>query len=116
MSDFEVYSKELLEASKELLQTAKNFESDNFNYQLYLRSSLFHGFCFLEAQINYICGHFNDSTLFDTLGKSILVEQDIELKNGKWKLSGRTKFYGLKQRIEFIVANFINDIEKELHE
>lgn len=112
MSEFEDYSKELLEASKQFLQTANSSDSGSRKFLAYLRGSLFHAFCFLEAQINYICNHFYDSSVFGTLEKSLLLERDVELKNGEWKLSERKKFFGLEQRVEFLISAFSKDRDK----
>ena len=57
MSDFEIFSKDLMESAKSFLE-AGDSSPDPFTKQALLRSALFHGFCFLEANINNVAEHY----------------------------------------------------------
>jgi hypothetical protein len=109
MTDFENYSKELFEAAKMYLRSAVEMDKGS-EQQAALRSSLFHGYCFLEAQINYISEHFKNSHDFSVLEKSILLEKDFTLKVGKFSITNKDKFYRLDDRIEFLISKFSNEI------
>lgn len=111
MTDFENYSKELFEAAKMYLHSAVEMENGSVR-QAALRASLFHGYCYLEAQINYISEHFKNSSDFSVIEKSILLEKDFTLKAGKFNIINKDKFYRLDDRIEFLISKFSNEINK----
>ena len=112
MSDFEFYSEELLLASKQFLQEAKVSGLADRDQQRYLRASLTHVFFFLEAQLNYLAGHFSGSTGFDLLERSLLSERDVRLDNGKFVLTDNDKFFRIEDRIEFLLYRFSADPNK----
>lgn len=106
MSEFEAYSRQLLLSSKIFLLDAKADGLDAPSRQRLLRASLTHGFFFLEAEINYLSGHFKDNKDFDLSERSILSEKEILLHNGEFKLTDRDKHYRLEDRVDFLIVRF----------
>ncbi|MBD3665970.1 hypothetical protein [Sulfitobacter aestuariivivens] len=111
MSEFENYSNELLQSSKEFLLQAKNSKSQVEEQRLF-RASLTHAFFFLESQLNYIASHFENSVEFSTIEKSLLRERDIALEKGRFVITERQKYYNLEDRIEFLLARFAENLQK----
>jgi len=107
MSDFEGYSKEILESAKAFLEKAKGFDESNvFARQAHLRSAIMQGFCFLEAHLNYICDHFSESETLDLLERGLLGERDVRLIDGEFCLSKIRKMYSIEDRISFLLRKF----------
>lgn len=109
MSEFEVYSSELLSSSKLFLEEAKADFSKG-GKQRKLRAALTHAFFFLEAQLNYVASHFSSSSEFSVIERSLLSERDIALVNGNFILTEKTKFFKLEDRVEFLLARFSIDL------
>ena len=112
MSDFENYSEELLLASKQFLQEAKVSGITDRDQQRHLRASLTHAFFFLEAQLNYLAGHFSNSSGFDVLERSLLSEREVRLDAGNFVLTKKAKFFRIEDRIEFLLYRFSADPNK----
>lgn len=106
MSEFEAYSRELLLSSKTFLVDAGAEGLDTFSQQRLLRASLTHAFFFLEAELNYLSGHFKDSRDFDLSERSILSEKEVSLHKGEFRLTDRDKYYRLEERIDFLIVRF----------
>ncbi|MGS4916315.1 hypothetical protein [Mameliella alba] len=106
MSEFEAYSRELLLSSKTFLLEAKAEGLDSFNQQKLLRASLTHAFFFLEAELNYLSGHFKDNRDFDLSERSILSEKEVSLHRGEFKLTRKDKYYRLEERVDFLIVRF----------
>jgi len=111
VSDFEAYSNELLTSSKRFLEEGRS-NTLNSEKQRLLRAALTHAFFFLEAQLNYLASHFSSASHFSIVEQSLLTERDIALRNGHFVLTEKAKFYRLEERIEFLLAQFSNDLKK----
>tara|TARA_R100000687_G_C6429617_1_gene155015 strand:+ start:315 stop:857 length:543 start_codon:yes stop_codon:yes gene_type:complete len=110
VSEFEIYSSDLLSSSKLFLEEAKA-DLPEGGKQRMLRAALTHAFFFLEAQLNYVASHFSNSSEFSVIERSLLSERDIALDNGKFVLVNKSKFFRLEDRIEFLLARFSRDLE-----
>lgn len=106
MSEFEAYSRELLLSSKTFLLEARMEEVGAFSQQKLLRASLTHAFFFLEAELNYLSGHFKDNRDFDLSERSILSEKEVSLHKGEFKLTDRDKHYRIEDRVDFLIFRF----------
>lgn len=112
MSDFHLYSKELLQASKLFLIEAKVAGITLQDAQRNFRASITHAFFFLEAEINYIGAHFKDHPDFDLSERSLLSEKEIRIDKGVFYLSNADKFFRLEDKIEFLLARFSGNLTK----
>jgi hypothetical protein len=108
VSDFEVYSNELLDSAKRFLLEAKSYDKDS-EIQRNLRSALTHAFFFLEAQLNYLSNHFANRPEFSILERSLLCEREFVLHKGRFVLTDKQKFFRLEDRVEFLLAKFAQD-------
>ncbi len=106
MSDFEAYSKELLQSSKLFLIEAKSSNIGTSSGQRLLRASLTHAFFFLESEINYLSGHFKGNRDFDLNERSLLSEKEVQLRKGEFVITDRDKYFRLEDRIEFLIVRF----------
>lgn len=77
--------------------------------QAYLRAALLHAFSFLEAHLNYMSEHFEKSDFFSIHEKGILLERDVVLKSGEFKLTDKSKFWRLTERIDLLLAKCSSD-------
>ncbi len=112
MSDFNAYSKELLQASKSFLIEAKADGITLPEAQRCFRASITHAFFFLEAEINYIAAHFKDHPDFDLSERSLLSEKEIRIDKGVFFLSHVDKFFRMEDKIEFLLARFAGHLSK----
>ena len=110
MSDFVNYSKELMDCAKQFAADANSAKTKSL-VQAYRRSALMHGFCFLEAELNYLAEHFEGKPMFTVHEQGVLLERDVRLKKGKFVLSDREKFYRLLERIELLLEKCAHDAD-----
>src|SRR5690606_9722779 len=95
MSDNDVFARQLLEESKYALELAVT-AVDEAKSASHVHSSLLLGFAALEAHINCIVDDFADRGELTVFDRSVLLERDIELKNGDFVLKDTLKIYRLE--------------------
>lgn len=105
MAEFEDYSKDLMEVAKSFLEEGKAATED-FREQAFLRSSLFHGFCFLEAHLNFVSEHFVGRPDMPIHAVGLLAEKAVNLEKGEFRLSNTIKYSRVEDRIDFLLAFF----------
>lgn len=108
MSEFVAYAKELMESAKGFAEKGKS-EPDQALKQAYLRASLLHGISFLEAHLNELADHFKGKKMLSTHDLGILLEREVRLDKGSFKLMKTPKFSRISDRIEVLLANFCKD-------
>ncbi|OIQ24227.1 MAG: hypothetical protein BM562_18415 [Alphaproteobacteria bacterium MedPE-SWcel] len=109
MSEFIDYAKELMESAKGFAEKGKS-EKDPKLKQAYLRASLMHGFSFLEAHLNELADHFRSGKTLPVHERGILLEREVRLDKGGFKLTATPKFSKIIDRIEVILKNFCSDV------
>ncbi|UNK37737.1 hypothetical protein MNR02_14905 [Shinella sp. H4-D48] len=102
MSDFIEYSRDLMEAAKGFREKAIAADGVDLK-QAYLRAALLHAFSFLEAHLNYMAEHFENSQMFTLHERGILLEKDMSFDNGGFSISTKSKFSRLTDRIELLL-------------
>ena len=114
MEKFDVFCNVLLEESKRFLEKAKE-EKKQININAYLHASLLLSISSLEAFVNGISDDFKGAPSLNVYEKSFIVEKDIVLSNGEFKLGNRLKMSRLIERIEFLFRKFnYSKLDKKL--
>jgi len=108
MSAIDDYARDVIESSKWFLQLA-NGAADIRQKQALLRASLLSGFSFLECQVYQVCDHFAGNSAFEIQERALISERAVELKNGRFRLSSRTQYSRLEDKIEFLMTRFMAD-------
>lgn len=109
MSEFVDYAKELMDSAKGFAEKGKA-EKDEKLKQAYLRASFLHGFSFLEAHLNDLSDHFRGKRTLTTHDLGVLLEREVRLDKGAFKLSTTPKFSKIIDRIEVLLRNFCSDV------
>lgn len=108
MSDFVVYCRGLMEASKGLRSQALLVAEGDVKQTL-LRAALLHACSFLEAHLNYMADHFQDSPMFTLHERGLLLEKEVVFEKGKYVLSTKLKISRIQDRIDLLLAKCAND-------
>ena len=105
MASVDQFATVLLEEAKRFLEKSKA-ETSAEGKTAYLHAALNLGFCALEAHINSIADDFSHRQDISPLDKSILLEKQVELKNGRFELVDRLKPFRLEERMEYFHRRF----------
>lgn len=108
MSSIDDYARSVFESAKWFLKQAKE-STDERHKQAFLRASLLSGSSFLECQVYQICDHFAGNPAFEIQERALMAERAIELRSGKFRLSTRTQYSRLEDKIEFLMTRFMAD-------
>jgi hypothetical protein len=103
MADFDLFADQLLEEAKRFLEKAHE-SSDTTAEAANLHAALMLSFCALEARINSIGDESSLPTDLSAHDKGILLEHDVRLQEGEFKVQDALKVYRLEDRIEFLHA------------
>lgn len=113
MAEIDEFAKLLFDEAKVYFDKGKRAETEE-SKAAYFHASILLAFCSLEAHINSIADDFLTAPELTLLDESILREKDIELKDGKYQLTGKLKFFRLEDRIEYLSKRFsITPIDKD---
>lgn len=108
MSDIDNFAAILLEESKRFLEMAK--ESDQEQNELgrdaHLHAAILLCFCALEAHVNAVADEMSLTKGLSFHEKAILLEKDVKLDDGKFKLAKELKIFRLEDRILFLHVRF----------
>lgn len=106
MTEIDELANSLFEEAKRFLEKAQS-ESDQANCTAYLHAAINLGFCSLEAHVNSIADDFLSRDEIDVLDRSILLERDIHLVDGRFEVDGKKlRIYRLDDRIQYIYRRF----------
>jgi hypothetical protein len=97
MASVDQFATALIEEAKRFLEKSKA-ETSAKGKTAYLHAALNLGVCALEAHINSIADDFSHRQDISPLDKSILLEKQVELKNGRFELVDRLKLFRLEER------------------
>ncbi|MCY6379348.1 HEPN domain-containing protein [Hoeflea prorocentri] len=109
MSDFVDYARTLMDAAKGFAEKAE-IEKRTDQKQAFLRAALLHGVSFLEAHINEISDHFKNRSILSVHEKGVLLEREVRLEKGSFRLSATPKFSRMTDRIELLLKKFSDDV------
>ena len=104
----------LLEKAKRFLELAAEAgEGEGLNANLH--ASMVLAFCALEAHVNAVSDEMALRKGLTPHEKSILLEREVSLDNGHYKLKNGLKMYRLEDRVLFLFARFAKKpLEKDV--
>lgn len=105
MDSIDTFASLLLEEAKRFLELANEASQDE-GISGNLHASMVLAFCALEAHINAISDEMALRRGLTAHEKSILLEQEVHLDNGQYKLKKGLKMHRLEDRILFLFARF----------
>jgi hypothetical protein len=101
VADLDSFANQLLEEAKRFLERAVS-SCDEVARTANLHAALMLSFCALEAHINLIAEEFSIRTDLSAHEKGILLERDVRLEDGEFKVQNTLKMVRLEDRIEFL--------------
>jgi hypothetical protein len=105
MDSIDTFASLLLEEAKRFLELAGEASGDE-GVNANLHASMVLAFCALEAHINAVSDEMALQKGLTAHEKSILLEREVRLENGQYKLKNALKMYRLEDRILFLFARF----------
>ena len=105
MADFDLFANQLLEEAKRFLEKAKE-PDESLGKEAHLHAALMLSFCALEAHLNSIGEEFSLRADLSAHEKGLLLEQDVRLERGEFKVLGGLRMAKLEDRIEFLHTRF----------
>ncbi len=105
MTERDDFATRLLEEAKRFLEKASE-ASDADAETAFLHAATMLGFCALEAHVNSIADDFVGMDGLSAHEKAVLLEQDVQMKDGEFVLVNRLKMVRLEERIEFLHRRF----------
>ena len=105
MAEIDLFANQLLEEAKRFLEKAKDCV-DPAGKAANLHAALTLSFCALDAHINAIGEEFSVHADLSAHEKGFLLERDVRLVDGEFKIQSGLKMARLEDRIEFLHARF----------
>ena len=105
MTDFDDFCSVLLEEAKRFLEKAIEDSLEEAKVA-YCHSAIFLSFSALEAYVNGIAEELSIRKDIPLNEISLLVEKEVELKNGEFILTDKLRIYRLTDRIEYLFKKF----------
>lgn len=101
MAEFDVFADQLWEESKRFLEKASD-SAEKAAEAAHLHAALMLSFCALEARINSISDEASLRSDLSEHERGLVLERDVRLDDGKFKLQAALKIIRLEDRIEFL--------------
>jgi hypothetical protein len=101
----DLFANQLLEESKRFLERAREC-SDPAAEAAHLHAALMLSFCALEAHVNAIGEEFSGRPELSAHEKGMLLERDVRLEDGEFRLKPGLRMAKLEDRIELLHAKF----------
>ncbi len=105
MDSIDTFASLLLEEAKRFLELAGEASEDE-GVNANLHAGIVLAFCALEAHINAVSDEMALQKGLTAHEKSILLEREVRLDNGQYKLKNDLKMHRLEDRILFLFARF----------
>jgi hypothetical protein len=105
VSQIDEFAQSLLEEAKRFLEKAKDGD-DVATINAYLHAAIMLAFSSLEAHVNSISDDFVERPEMNAHDKGILMEKEVRLEKGEYRLTKTLKIFRLEDRIQFLHARF----------
>lgn len=105
MAEIDLFADRLLEEAKRFLEKSNDC-SDAPAKAANLHAALMLSFCSLEAHINSIAEEFSAAPGLSAHERGLLLEKDVGLEAGEFKLRPSLRMTRLEDRIEFLYTKF----------
>jgi hypothetical protein len=99
--EIDIFANQLLEEARRFFEKAGE-TTDVSGKAANLHAALMLSFCALEAHINAIGEEFASRFDLPIHGRGVLLEKEVKLDNGKFKLTDSLRMAKLEDRIEFL--------------
>lgn len=101
MQEIDIFANQLLEEARRFFEKAAE-ASDSSAKGANLHAAVMLSFCALEAHVNAMGEEFASSVELPVHGKGVLLEKDVRLEHGEFKLAQALRMAKLEDRIEFL--------------
>jgi hypothetical protein len=101
MQEIDLFANQLLEEARRFFEKAIE-AADAPTKDANLHAALMLSFCALEAHVNAMGDEFASSSNLPVHGKGVLLEKDVKLDNGEFKMIQALRMAKLEDRIEFL--------------
>jgi hypothetical protein len=105
MSKIDDFARSLLEEAKWFLEKTED-DGDPAANSAYLHAALMLAFCSLEAHVNSVGDDFISRPELSVHEKAILLEKEVRLENGEFRLTSTLRMMRLEDRIRFLHVRF----------
>jgi hypothetical protein len=114
MSQIDDFARSLLEEAKRFLEKADDDGEPAAN-DAYLHAALMLAFCSLEAHVNSIGDDFMSRPEALSLHEQgVLLEQEVRLEGGEFKLRSNLRMIRLEDRIRFLLVRFGKGVDLQM--
>jgi hypothetical protein len=105
MLEIDKFARALLEEAKRFLEKASDKESPAGS-DAYLHGAVMLAFCALEAHVNAVAEEVASRSEVSTHEKGFLLEKEVRLENGEFRITNVLKMARLEDRIKLLHAKF----------
>lgn len=105
MDNIDEFASSLLEESKRFLERAKEAVGDDAEAP-FLHAALMLAFCALEAHVNSVADEFSKRLELSVHEKGVLLERDVQLQDGEFRITTRLKMSSMEDRIAVLHQKF----------
>ena len=105
MAEIDLFANQLLEEAKRFFEKGRE-ASDVVTKDASFHAALMLAFCAFEAHINSIGEELSGGILLSVHEKGMLLERDVQLEGGEFKLKENLKIARLEDRVQFLHAKF----------
>ncbi len=105
MAEIDLFANQLLEEAKRFLEKAGE-SSDTTAKAANMHAALMLSFCSLEAHISSMGEEFSIRGDLSPHEKALLLERDVTLEDGEFRVQSRLRMVRLEDRIEFLHTKF----------
>jgi hypothetical protein len=105
VAELDFFATDLLEEAKRFLEKGRD-SSDPAAQAAHLHAALMLSLCALEAHINAIGEEFSNQPSLSPHEKGILLERDVRLEGGEFRVTQFLRIVRLEDRIDFLYAKF----------
>jgi hypothetical protein len=105
MADIDAFAALLIEESKRFFEKYESSDDEDAK-RAFLHASLLLVFCGLEAHINSVAEEFESGADITIHDKSVILEREVKLELGEFKLLNGLKMYPIDERLLFLYRRF----------
>jgi hypothetical protein len=105
VNDIDQFASSLFDEAKRFLEKAKDAKSGSAEAPN-LHAALMLAFCSLEAHINAVADEFSVRSDLSIHERGILIEQDVQLVDGRFEIIAKLRIARLEDRLELLHQRF----------
>jgi hypothetical protein len=105
VAEIDLFANQLLEEAKRFFEKGRE-APDIVTKDANLHAALMLAFCAFEAHVNSIGVEFSSGIILSVHEKGMLLERDVRLEDGEFRLKENLKITKLEDRVQFLHAKF----------